>query len=388
MSAISLALLALAVLGTLYYVLSTVALVMHMRTVAPSPRPSPPGEGDTLPLLRVSILKPVHGVDADAQANFLTFLNQDYPSYEVLFGVLDFDDPAVGLIREVIECAPRASLHIGSNIRGFNNKVRILHTLARHASGEILIITDADTRATPDFLRRIISPFEDSQVGMVTCMYRGANGKGIVDALEGLHMTCIFAPGVAAANALNGIDFGLGAAIAIRRKTLELIGGFESIADHLADDFQLGRKSARIGHDVKLSDYVIDIALSRESLANVLGRELRWSVTTRVSRPSGHFGLIVTYGFAYALLFAASTMFSTIGWCVLGAVAAIRWLTAYIGARICLGDRDFPRRAWLLPIRDLLSFAIWIAGYFQRTVSWHGRRLELRRDGRIVGAKG
>jgi ceramide glucosyltransferase len=370
----------------LYYVLSSIALAVHVRKVAPPPRPSPPGEGVTLRFPKVSILKPVCGVDANAPANFSTFINQDYPRYEVLFGVLESEDPAAEVIREVIDREPRASLHIGSEINGFNNKVRILHTLARHSVGDILVITDADTRAIPDFLTRITAPFDDPHVGMVTCMYRGTDGHGIADALEGLHMTCIFAPGVACANALSGIDFGLGAAIAIRRKTLELLGGFESIADHLADDFQLGRKAARIGHDVKLSDYVIDIVLLGDSLASVLGRELRWSVTTRVSRPSGHFGLIVTFGFAYALLFAVSTGFSTIGWSVLGAAAAIRWLTAYVGAQTCLGDRDFARRSWLLPARDALSFAIWIAGYFRRTVNWRGRRLALSKDGRIVGA--
>ncbi|MCE5315411.1 MAG: bacteriohopanetetrol glucosamine biosynthesis glycosyltransferase HpnI [Armatimonadota bacterium] len=376
MSALSTPLLILTILGTLYYVLSTAALIRRF-----APRAA---KGKAKSHVKISVLKPVRGMDGDARANFLTFLGQDYPDYEVLFGALDPDDAAIPLIRDVIKGDARASIYIGSEIDGFNNKVRILHNLARHSSGEILVITDADTQVTPDFLSRITAPLNDPQVGVTTCIYRGIGGRGMADSLEGLHMTCVFAPGVACADALAGIDFGLGAAIAIRRETLELIGGFESIVDCLADDFLLGRKSSLAGYKVKLSDYVIDIVLSGESLANVLRRELRWSVTTRVSRPVGHFGLIATFGLAYALILV---MFDAALWPVLAAVTAIRWLTAYIGARICLQDRMFARRSWLLPIRDLLSFGIWVAGYFRQTVEWRGRHLELTRNGRITRVK-
>ncbi len=301
----------------------------------------------------------------------------------MIFGVLNPDDSCVPVITEAIAGCGRASFYTGSGIEGANNKVRILHNLAQHATGEIIVITDADTRATPDFLARVTAPFREKSVGAVTCMYRGVGARSLADRLEGLHMTCVFAPGVAAAAGIAPVDFALGAVIAIRRSVLEEIGGFEAIADYLADDFQLGRRAARAGNKVELSDYVIDITLSGESLGNVLARELRWSKTTMVSRPAGHFGLIVTFGFPYALIYCISTGFSRAGWLVLLSAAAIRLATARIGAR-CLGDGDFPSRFPLLPIRDILSFAIWIAGYLTRTVKWRGRKLRLVKGGKIA----
>lgn len=383
MNAISIVFLAMAGLGTLYYILSTLALDRHFRRAYPSPRPSPAREEGAL---SVSLLKPIRGIDANIRTNLLSYLEQDYSDYEVLFGMLDEDDPAVDVIQKITEDKPKSRLYIGSDIEGFNNKVSILHNLAKHSSGEIIIITDADTQVTPNFIERIVAPFARSEVGMVTCMYRGTKGKTVADALEALHMTCVFSPGVAAADALGGISFGLGAAIAIRKDLLDKFGGFESIRNYLADDFQLGRKTAQLGYDVVLSDYVIDIILSGERFIDVLKRELRWSVTTRVSRPCGHFGLIVTFGFVYALLFAVSSSFSRTAWTTLAIVVGVRFISAYWGS-IGMGDRGFIRRAWQLPVRDILSFLIWVMGYFCRSVTWRGRKLTLSKNGIIVSAK-
>lgn len=365
----------LAALGTIYYVLSTLALISLFKG-KPVTRAQ-----DFQP--KVSILKPVQGVDRGASENLASYLNIDYPDYEVLFGTLGPEDPAIEVILNTIQGHKHVSLHIGSTIRGANSKVRILHQLAKHASGEIIVITDADTRVEPDFLNTILAGFTNESVGVVTCLYRGIGATGIADALEGLHMTCIFAPGVACARSLGGIDFGLGAAIAIRASALLAIGGFEPIADYLADDFQLGRRPAILGYQVELSRYVIDEVLSGEGLRCVLTRELRWSRTTKVSRPFGHLGLLFTFGFTYALLFLASSGFSKLGWKALGLVFSVRVLTAWIGAKK-LGDREFARWAWLLPVRDVLSFGIWIAGYFGRTVAWRGRRLRVTKDGRMA----
>lgn len=375
MNAVSIIFLALASLGTAYYIMSTLALVMHFRRKQDivSMREIP----------AISVLKPVSGSDTGAETNFESILHQDYPSYEVIFGVLDASDPAVTIAHGVVESHPNASLYVGGGADGSNNKVRILCNLIKHASGEIIVITDADTRVMPNFLTAIAAPFADAKVGMVTCMYRGIHAKTMADALEGLHMTCIFAPGVASANALGGIDFGLGAAIAIRRDALEAIGGFEAIVDYLADDFQIGRKTAQAGYGVELSDYVVDIVLSGECFKNTLARELRWSRTTRVSRPAGHFGLIVTFGFTYSVLLLLTSRFSPIGWEVFIGVLAIRMLTASIGA-LQMGDLEFANRIFLLPLRDLLSFGIWLAGYFSNKVNWRGRRLRVQNDGKMT----
>ena len=379
MTGVSIALLSLSLIGALYYVLSTCALVSHFRKRRkkrlPYRAPAQP---------RISILKPVSGLDTGAHANFESYLRQDYANYEVLFGVLDPDDASLPTIRGVIRELSHASVHLGAQITGSNNKVRILHLLAQQATGDILVVTDADTRVSSHFLRRIVSPFATESVGVVTCMYRGIRARTVADAFEGLHMTCTFAPGVASANRLRGIDFGLGAAIAIRKSVLDQIGGFEPIVNYLADDFQLGRRPAQAGHEVALSEYVVDVVLSGDSLRTVLARELRWSRTTKASRPWGHLGQVFTFGFVYALILLPVAGFSATAWSVLGGVTLVRATSAWVGARKCLKDRAFLKRVYLLPLRDVLSFAIWVAGYFSRTVTWRGRKLRLTEGGRMA----
>lgn len=372
MSIVATVLLIMACLGTIYYILSTLALISHFRKTKHHAQYSP----------MISVLKPVRGIDADAESNFDSYLDQQYEGYEVFFGVLDADDPAIPLISNVIKGHSNASLFIGSDLPGANNKVRILHNLAKHAQGEILIITDADTRVEPDALSKVVSLFEDESVGVVTCMYRGIRSKTIADALEELNMTCIFEPGVACAKYLHA-DFGLGALIAIRRSTLDAIGGFEAIADYLADDYQLAHRASRAGFRVELSDYVVDIVLSGARLRDVLLRELRWAQTQRICNPVGYVGLAVTFGFAYAVVYWIISGFSLQASIILLSIALIRFITAYIGAYMCLSDYEFQRHIYLLPLRDLLSLGIWAAAFFVRTVRWRGRRLKLTKDGKM-----
>lgn len=368
---LSMILAAMALLGALYYVLSTLALAAHFG------RRRPLRLGD---VPRVSLLKPVTGADPELRHNLETYLHQDYPDYETLIGVLDAGDPAAPILSELANSHVNASFHTGSAITGANNKVRILHELAAHATGEILVISDADTRVGPDFIARLMGYFTDPSVGAATCFYRGERARTTGDGLEALHMTCVFAPGVAAAELLGGINFALGAAVAIRREVLDRIGGFAAIADYLADDFQLGRRTAMAGYRIELTDYVVEITLGGETIPEVLRREMRWCRTTRVSNPRGHFGLVATFGFAYAVLFALSSGFAGGAWLCLAGVTLIRFLTAWYGAA-CLGDLHFLSRAWLLPLRDLLSLGIWIGGYCSRCVTWRGRRLKVFSDG-------
>ena len=377
MNLIRLAFLLLAAAGTLYYVLSTLALLWHFRRAGSSQPRSNRHHS-------ISILKPVSGLDAGLEANLRSFLELCADDREVLIGVLDPSDPALPVVEELVRGCPRASVHVGAPIEGANNKVRILDNLSRHAVGDILLITDADTRAHAGLIDSLTAPFADSRVGAVTCLYKGLDARSLGDALEALHMTCIFAPGVACHNALRGIDFGLGAAIAVRADTLEKAGGFAALVDYLADDFQLGRLVSKTGQKVVLSREVIGIHLGGASLRSVLERDLRWSVTTRVSRPLGHLGLVVTFGFAHAAAYLALTGFSMAGWAVMVSVAIIRAVTACVGSVCCMGDEEFPRKVILLPLRDILSFGTWAGSYFVRSVKWRGRRLRVLADGRIT----
>ena len=376
MVTLSMLLFTMAAIGAVYYVLSTAAL---LACFSGKPIASNPGFAPS-----VSILKPVCGVDKDADVNFASYLAQDYPSYEVLFGALEASDAAIGLVLDTIQGNKRASLHIGTTIRGVNNKVRVLHQLAKHASGEILVVTDADTRVSPEFLATMVAPFEDAKVGVVTCLYKGIEASTVADALEGLHMSCVFAPGVACARSIGGLDFGLGAAIAIRTEALRQMGGFERIVDYLADDYQLGHVPAMFGYRVELSKYVMEDVLPGQGLREMLARDVRWSRTTKASRPAGHAGLVFTFGTSYAMLALLASGFSRTAWMVLTGVLIVRLLTAFVGAFSCMGDREFPRRMWLLPLRDILSFLVWLIGYAGRGVAWRGRRLRILRGGILV----
>jgi len=370
----------LACIGAIYYIASTIALVAHFQG---SDKKSKHLED----LPAVSVLKPVCGLDSDAAINLRSFLDQDYPNYEVLFGVLDKGDEAVELIRSIEDESARAKVFIGSDIAGANNKVQILHNLLQHSTGEIIIVSDAETRVTSDWLRRMVSEFCDSRVGGVTCMYRGVKPKGPADILEGLYMTCVFAPGVACSRFLQRIQFALGATTAVTRTALMKIGGFEPFANFLADDYQLGYRIANAGYDMVLSDYVVDIALSGEGLASVLERELRWSRTTRISRPAGHFGLIFTFGFAYAVSLSILAGFSKLALSVLIGITIIRLITALFASVVCLQEREIVKRIMLLPVRDLLCFWIWIASYCSNTIKWRGRSLHVRSDGTMIVAE-
>jgi ceramide glucosyltransferase len=371
---VSWTLLGLAVFGGIYYVLSTVALAARVRRA----------EADrTSACPRVSILKPVCGLDARAMDNFRSYLHQDYPDYEVLFGTLHGRDPAVPLLADAVRREPHSMLLIGCNIPGSNDKVRILHNLAENATGEIVVITDADTCVGPGFVERLVAPFDDPKVGVVTCLYRGMEPRSVADCLGAMHMTCSFAPGVAMANLLGGIDFGLGAAVALRREVLEQIGGFTALCNHIADDYQLGHRAARAGWKVRLSSYVVDIRLSGESLADVATREMRWSRTIRANKAWGHAGLALTFGWIYTFAALPTSGFSSTVTACLASLLGLRILTASLGARL-MGDTLMPGLMWLVPIRDLMSFGVWISSFFSRTVMWRGRRLEVTSDGKAV----
>jgi hopanoid biosynthesis associated glycosyl transferase protein HpnI len=272
--------------------------------VAPSPRrpvlPTP-----------VSILKPVRGLEPHAERSFTSFCVQDHPDYELLFGVADPDDPAAKVVRKLAERYPAAHVRLvttGANL-GPNRKVCNLHGLAEAAHHDLLLISDSDMRVAPDYLRRIVVPFRDPRVGLVTCPYRGAEPEGVPAALEALGIATGFMPGVFVA-ALGGGGFAFGSTIALRRETLERIGGFAGLVDYLADDYQMGKRVADLGRRVHLSSVVVESVLGRRSLRESWTRRLRWARTVRACRPLGHLGSGLTHTTALALLTAAMLWYS------------------------------------------------------------------------------
>ena len=346
--------------------------------------------GDVRPtqfLPPVSILKPLKGTDPDIYESFRSHCLQDYPAYEIIFGVSDPDDPAVASVRQLQREFPHRAIHlvVSPNILGSNVKVSNLEQMLPAARYEHLLINDSDIRVESSYLRRVIAPLnEDEGVGMVTCLYRGVAASTIGSQLESLGISTDFCPGVLVARQLEGgLRFGLGSTLAFRRTDLEKIGGFRSIVDFLADDYELGRRIAELGLKVSLSDVIVETHLPAYDLRGFFAHQLRWARGVRDSRTGGYIGLAFTYGLMWALVALITSRMALWSWVVFGITALLRLAMALTVGRFVLEDRQLLRHLWLLPVRDLIAVGVWVASFAGHTVTWRGDRFHLK-NGRLI----
>jgi ceramide glucosyltransferase len=333
----------------------------------------------------ISILKPIRGLDTHAYENLASICRQDYPLYQIVFGVRDEQDPGLEVVRRIANDFPQIDIRIVTSRRliGANLKVSNLANMVAEASYPLLLISDSDIRVGSDYLRRVVAPMRDPGVGVVTCMYRSIV-SGWAAIIEALGVSTEFHAGVLTARKLEGMKFALGSTILMRKAALEAIGGFRAVADYLGDDFLLGNLPARAGYSVVLSDYVVEHVLDPENFADLFQHQTRWARSTRASRPWGYAGLICTYGIATSLLFLLATHGSRLGWAVLsvtwGARLAMGWI---VGSRY-LKDSVASRYIWLVPLRDLISFIVWCYSFVGDTIEWRGERFKLVKGGKIV----
>lgn len=333
----------------------------------------------------VTILKPVCGLDKETYKNLESFCCQDYPLYQIIFAVRDAEDPIIEIINQIIDNFPEIdiSLVVSDRLIGYNYKVSNLANAVSIANHEILVIADSDIRVTPDYLLRIIQPLQNEKVGVVTCLYRSL-GEGWQANLEALGLSTDFQASVLTARKLEGMNFAFGSTIVIRRHVLEKIGGFLAIADYLADDFQLGNLPAKAGYQVILSDYIVEHILSTNNIKDFLYHQFRWNRGIRIERFWGYVGLIFTHGIPTSLLFFLVTGGNIFGWCVLIVTWSLRLIMAYIVGIQIIQDSAVKRFFWLLPIRDLISFGIWIYSSFGDKIKWRGQELKLTKGGKLV----
>lgn len=345
----------------------------------------PERHGGPAPQTPVSILKPLRGVDPNPVANFGSFSRQNYPAWEMLFGAEDETEPGLEAVRQVIGDNPNADIRIvlGKGPSGKNPKVRMLNRLAGEAKYPLLLISDSDIRADPDHLKRMVEPLRDPAVGVVTCLYR-TSATGLAGTIDALSLSTEFLPSALVARRLEGMTFAMGAAILIRREVLDEIGGLAALEDGLADDYLLGKLPAQAGHRVELARDVVDHRLGTRSFWDLRARQIRWNLGIRTSRPWGYAGLVLTQGTAASLLFLLATGGSAVGWSVAAVTLAVRLGVAWFLAARCLKDRAIGRLLWLVPIRDLLGTALWLAAFFGNTVEWRGRRFHVGSGGRIL----
>jgi ceramide glucosyltransferase len=327
----------------------------------------------------ISILKPLAGLDLDLESNLRTFFQQDYPAFEILFAVRNEADPAAEVVARLQREHPNVSsrLLLTGEPPYPNAKVFSLDRMLDAASNDLVVMSDSDIRVAPDFLRTVAAEFQDAHLGVATCPYRAVPGASFWSRLEATGMNTDFWGSALVARMLEGMHFAVGPTIVARRNVLQSIGGFARLKDYLAEDFVLGKFAAEAGHGVILSSYLVEHHIGSATLQENVSHRLRWSRSTRRSRPAGYVGQLFTMPLPLALLvFAALPAW----WPVLPVAVIVRAVAAYIvSARVLRA-----RITWvLLPIEDLLGFCFWIAGFFGNTISWRGRRYKLFSDGRF-----
>jgi ceramide glucosyltransferase len=340
-------------------------------------RNSPP-EKHSFPA--VSILKPIRGLDRETYENYASFCRQDYPEFEILFCVSDRNEPAIPIIENLMRDFPERSIRllVGSDPLGVSDKVNKLCRMVREARHEALLVSDSDVRVDPQFLREVMAPFADPQVGGVTCLYKGLTDASLAADLEALGNTADFAPGVLLAWMMGGVDFMLGAVMATTRKHLAEIGGFQALVNHLSDDYELGNRIASHGYRVELSRHPVSIVYPRQTLADAFRHQLRWNLTIRCSRPAGHFGLLFAQGLPWALLAAALSPSPRLAAVYLAAYAVLRAAMAWQVAVRGLRDTLVRKKMWMLPLRDAFAFAVWVASFFPQRIHWRGQEFYVR----------
>jgi ceramide glucosyltransferase len=352
-----------------YYALATYCAWDYFRRV----RTMPPLDPAFAP--PASILKPVRGLDREAYENFASFCSQDYPEYEIVFAVSDGNDQAIPVIKRLQRDFPERQIRVLSNAPqiGTNRKVNNLCHLAGEAKYDLLVISDSDVRVEPDYLREVVAPFVESEVGVVTAMFRGITGGSFFSELDALGVPAESAPSALVARKIEGrMKFAFGWTMATTKQHLAEIGGFEAMANYHSDDFELGNRVASKGHRVEFMRKHIWMVFPNQTIREFFRHELRWSIGLRNVRKAGYLGLVMTYGLPWTALAAMVAPSHTIAAAYALAYVVLRFAMAWTVGVWGLGDPVTRRSIWLLPLRDLANFGVWVAGFFSNTVHWRG----------------
>jgi ceramide glucosyltransferase len=338
--------------------------------------------------LPISVLKPLHGEDSALLDNLRSFCRQDYPVFQIVFGVADPNDAAIAVVRSLMVEFPGhdLSLVVDGTQRGANLKVANLDNMLPSARHDILVIADSDMRVSPDYLAAVTAPLvaprqAGPETGLVTCLYRGLSKGGLWSDLASLHINHGFLPQAVAAEAL-GIGAGcFGATMALKRATLDAAGGFAALVNTLADDHVLGQAVRGLGAAVVLSPYLVDDIVAEPGFAALFRHELRWARTIRLVAPLGFLGTVITYPLPLALMALALGQVPAAALAMVVAALACRIVTA---RRLDRALRLKPVSLWLLPVRDLLSFGVFIVSFFGRRIAWRDHKFRIGPSGQLI----
>jgi ceramide glucosyltransferase len=335
----------------------------------------------------VSVLKPVRGLDRNSYENFASFCRQDYPAYEILFCASDAADPAIPVVEQLIRDFPQVPIRllVGAEPLGANDRTNKVIRLVREARHDILVVTNSNVRVAPDYLRRLAAAFADSEVGAASIVFRSDAPATLVGRLDAIGSCADFWTSALVAVWLEGgPKFFHGATVALRRSSLEEIGGFEAVADHATEDYLLGKRLAERGHRVTLLATPFSLVLADYTLRGYWKHEMLRHVRLRHIRPRGYFGMLFTHGLPWTILAAAVAPAAWISAAYAGAYLALRYASlAAVGVGV-LSDATVRRWWWLAPLRDALAFALWLGSYPVRRFRWRGLDFRIDQDGQLV----
>jgi ceramide glucosyltransferase len=364
----------LAAISGCSYAIFAALLLREFTQKSPIVAPSAPG---------LTLLKPLCGAEPQLEQKLISFCNQDYSGpVQLVIGIQDPADPARAVAKRLKERFPDCdiALVIDSRRHGANGKISNLINMSAQAKHEIVVLSDSDIRVEPQYLQSLVSGLLTPGVGLATCLYYGFSVRGLWSRLSAAAINEHFLP-----SALVGLKLGVarpcfGSTIALRAETLRRIGGFEAFADQLADDYAMGKAVRGLGLKVAVAPILVGHGCAEASFSELMHHELRWARTLRLLAPWGYAGLVLTHALPLALIAAGLGGFGAVGCATIALALACR-LSVPIQLKSLPGGRD--ALPWLSPMRDLLSFAVFLASFLPGRLSWRGSRYVLRSDGTL-----
>jgi ceramide glucosyltransferase len=372
--ATDIALLVLALAGIVYLLLS-LRHVLAFREDQGSP--------DSLDLPPLSVLKPLCGAEPRLYECLRSFVDQDYPSFEIVFGVRDGDDPALAVVERLRSEFPDRDIRVvvDGSIHGANLKMSNVRNILGACRHDLLLVSDSDVEVGRQCFRSLVSAMADPKVGSVSCIYKGRPTQGWISVLGALNINGWIVPSVLLDRALNGIEASLGPTMLLRREALESVGGFAAVSDHLAEDHEIGELLIKAGWKVRLGAYTVDTMVDETSLSALFRHEVRWAHTVRAMRPMDHALSLVTCSLPLLLVLHVAHP-TRWGGILLGTYIVLRLiLDLAVRARFTITR---PAPLWLVPMREVLCFAVWLYSNFSRAIIWRGQPYRLMRDGRLL----
>jgi ceramide glucosyltransferase len=332
----------------------------------------------------ITILKPLCGAEPGLHEHLRSFFRQEYPEFQIVFGVRDPNDPACAVVKRVAAEFPSVpiDLVINPSLHGNNLKISNLINMLPSVRHDILVMADSDAFVESDYLDTVTAPLLDRNVGLVTCIYRGMPTQELWSRLGAMYVNEWYVPSVLLAWLFGHQGYVSGQTICLRRDTLEAIGGLRTLTDHLADDYRLGELVRALGLRIVLSPYMVKGVHHEPDLDSLTRHELRWMRTLHVLRPASFRLIFLTFTLPLAAVglaaAAAGSSLSAAVWALVGIAAACRLLLHFVHR---LGEESARSDIWLLPVRDLLIGWIWCRSFFTSHVTWRGNEFDVDADG-------